>query len=155
MMAASVPPHDCHLRPLRGTTLPEVAVVLLVIGILVGIAVPRLHASVARTAARAAAVDVALLLSAARQIAATSIDGAAVAFDTAGATVRLTVGGTTVRTLLLESSHGVALRATRDSIAYDARGLGHGAANVSVVLSRGTAAETLIVSRLGRLRTSY
>lgn len=152
-MPRACPTHTCR-RPRGGTTLLEVAAVLVLIGILAGIAVPRLHASVARTAARAAAVDVALLLSAARQMAATSIDGAAVRFDTAAATVRLTVGGDTVRTLPLDG-HGVSLRASRDSIAYDARGLGYGAANVRVVLSRGTAAETLVVSRLGRLRTSY
>lgn len=127
---------------------------LLLIGVLLGIAVPRLHASLARQSARAAARDVAHLLSAARQIAATSLDGAAVGFDTGGTRVRLVVNGDTVRLLELAAVHGVRLHATRDSLAYDARGLGHGAANLRVVLTRGTAAETLVISRLGRLRRS-
>jgi hypothetical protein len=35
---------------------------------------------------------------------------------------------------------------------YDPRGLGFGAANLSLVLSRGDAADTLTVSRLGRVK---
>lgn len=126
-----------------------------IIGVLLAIAVPRLQESMARYAARAAARDVALLLSAARQIAATSVDGAAVGLDSGSATVRLLVSGDTVRTIALGAMHGVTLDVTRDSIAYDARGLGHGAANLRIVLARGAAAETLVVSRLGRLRSSY
>lgn len=139
----------------RGATLLELLVAVTIAAILFAIAIPRLRGSMARHATRAAAGDVSSMLSTARQIAATSSDGAAVAFHAASATVRLIVSGDTVRTLALHSLHGVTLRATRDSIAYDARGIGYGAANVSVVLSRGAAAETLVVSRLGRLRSSH
>ena len=138
-----------------GATLPELLVVMTIAAILGAIAVPHVQRFLARHATRAAAGDVSSLLSAARQIAATSAGGAAVTFDAAGATVRLVVTGDTAGTLAVGSLHGVALRTTRDSIAYDARGLGFGAANVSVVLTRGVAAETLVVSRLGRLRSSH
>jgi hypothetical protein len=37
-------------------------------------------------------------------------------------------------------------------MAFDARGLGVGAANLSLVARRGRFADTLFVSRLGRLR---
>jgi hypothetical protein len=47
----------------------------------------------------------------------------------------------------------VALEATRDSLAYGPDGLGVGAANLRLVLRRGAAADTLSVSRLGRVRT--
>ena len=142
-------------RSRRGVTLLELLVALTMAAILFAIAIPRLGESIARHATRAAAGDVSSMLSAARQIAATTTGGAAVGFHSPSATVRLIVPGDTVRTLALRSLHGVALRATRDSIAYDARGIGYGAANVSVVLSRGAAAETLVVSRLGRLRSSH
>ena len=105
-----------------------------------------------RQAARLAAREVALLLSAARQTAATTLDGAAVHFDTAAAAVRVAAAGSTVRAVDLRARYGVALAVTRDSLAYDARGLGIGAANVTVILRARQAAETLVVSRLGRLR---
>jgi hypothetical protein len=49
-------------------------------------------------------------------------------------------------------AHGVRLGGTRDSLTYDPRGLGRGAANLSIVVRRGTIAETVFVSRLGRVR---
>lgn len=135
-----------------GLTLLEALIVLTVLGVLVGLALPRARGAAARRAVRAAVRDVALLLSAGRQIAATSAHGAAVAFDEGGGAVRLVVAGDTVRTLDLAAVHGVALEASRDSLAYDWRGLGVGAANLTVVVARPPAAETLYVSRLGRVR---
>jgi len=37
-------------------------------------------------------------------------------------------------------------------MAYAPNGLGYGASNLTVVLRRGSAAETIFVSRLGRVR---
>lgn len=130
----------------------ELLVVLAIIGVLLGIVVPRLQASMARHAVAAAARDVANLLSSARQIAATGVDGAAVGFDSASGQVLLSVNGRRVRALELTAHRSVSVQATRDSLAYDSRGLGIGAANLSIVLTRGVVAETLVVSRLGRLR---
>ena len=63
--------------------------------------------------------------------------------------------GTTVPELIvvrLGSSHGVMLSASRDSMAYAPNGLGYGAANLTIILRRGESAETIFVSRLGRVR---
>lgn len=130
----------------------ESAIVLILLGVLLGIAFPRLQDAIARHAVAAGTRDIAHLLSAARQVAATRIDGAAVAFDTATGRVRLEVSGRSVQTLDLAARRGVRLRASRDSLAYDSRGLGVGAANLSVVVTRGRVADTLVVSRLGRVR---
>jgi hypothetical protein len=46
----------------------------------------------------------------------------------------------------------VSLSTSRDSLAFDVRGLGYGAANLTLVARRGAAADTLVVSRLGRVR---
>jgi hypothetical protein len=46
----------------------------------------------------------------------------------------------------------VELRATRDSLAYDPYGMGRGASNLSIVIRKGAAVETVFVSRLGRIR---
>jgi hypothetical protein len=48
--------------------------------------------------------------------------------------------------------YGVALSSSRDSVSFDARGLGYGAANFTLIARRGAAADTLVVSRLGRVR---
>lgn len=48
--------------------------------------------------------------------------------------------------------HGVTLVATRRTIRIGPTGLGWGAANTRLILSRGAVAETLTTSRLGRLK---
>ena len=58
----------------------------------------------------------------------------------------------TVAHRMLASSHGVSLTVSRDSMAYAPNGLGYGASNLTVILRRGAAAETIFVSRLGRVR---
>ena len=78
-------------------------------------------------------------------------------FDTLTATIVVqAVHGVATDTLLirpLSAVHpGVTLEASRDSIAYAASGLGWGAANSTVVARHGVAAETVWVSRLGRVR---
>jgi hypothetical protein len=72
--------------------------------------------------------------------------------DTGQATVVLRAHGDRIALYALGHAHGVSLSTTRDSIAFDARGLGYGAANLTLVARRGTAADTLVVSRLGRVR---
>ena len=52
----------------------------------------------------------------------------------------------------LAIGYGVRISASRDSMAFDARGLGMGAANLSLVARRGRAVDTLFLSRLGRIR---
>ena len=48
--------------------------------------------------------------------------------------------------------HGVELAATRRLLRVAANGFGHGAANTKLILRRGEAAESLTVSRLGRMK---
>jgi hypothetical protein len=61
-------------------------------------------------------------------------------------------GADTVRVRELGARYGVRLASSRDSLAFDPRGLGFGAANASIRLTRGAAAETVVVARLGRIR---
>jgi hypothetical protein len=55
---------------------------------------------------------------------------------------------TLARTILPD---GLTMRTTRDSLAYAPSGLGYGAANLRVIVSRGRSADTITVSRLGRV----
>jgi hypothetical protein len=72
--------------------------------------------------------------------------------DTVVGVIRAARAGETLLSRDLRARHGVRITATRDSMAYDARGLGTGAANLSLVIRRGRVTDTLYVSRLGRIR---
>ena len=52
----------------------------------------------------------------------------------------------------LRDAHGVRLGATRLELRYTPNGLGYGASNTRLTIGRGRSADTVIVSRLGRVR---
>lgn len=133
-------------------TLIELCLVVTIIGLVAAIAVRQLGLYLDRTAARAAIVEAAAVVSRARDEAIAQRVPASVKLDTAGDALELRMGGVTISRAALGHAHGVALSANRDSLAYDVRGLGYGAANLTLVARRGRAAESLVVSRLGRLR---
>ena len=73
--------------------------------------------------------------------------------DSADGTVTLRAGADTLARRALGALHGVRIAASRDSVTYSPLGVGRGLANARYVVSRGSAAETVWVSRLGRVRT--
>jgi type II secretory pathway pseudopilin PulG len=135
----------------RGTTLPEVCVALILAAALFGIGIPTLHRAMDQAAARGAIQEVTALFTLARRSAMTRRAVVAVVIDTAG-TVTVRSGPALIARRGLRAGYGVRVASTRDSMSYDPRGLGYGAANLTVSVSRGRAAETLFVSRLGRVR---
>ena len=139
-------------HPRRGLTLVELCLVLTVIGLTTTIAVLQLALYLDRAAARAAVVEAGALVARARDEATALRTPASIRFDTVADVIELRIGGATLARAALGHAHGVSLAANRDSIAYDVRGLGYGAANVTLVARRGRAAESLVVSRLGRIR---
>jgi hypothetical protein len=64
----------------------------------------------------------------------------------------VSVGGDTLRKRDIGAAHDVLLLATRTRMSYSATGIGYGAANLSVVVRRNRAVDTVFVSRLGRVR---
>ena len=135
-----------------GLTLIELCLVLTIIGLVTTIAVRELGLYLDRAAARAAIVEAAAVVARARDEAVAQRIPASVRLDTVADALELRMGGVTISRSALGHAHGVSLSANRDSLAYDARGLGYGAANLTLVARRGRAAESLVVSRLGRLR---
>ena len=135
-----------------GLTLIELCLVLTIIGLVTTIAVRQLGLYLDRAAARAAIVEAAAVVARARDEAVAQRIPASVRLDTVADALELRMGGITISRSALGHAHGVSLSANRDSLAYDARGLGYGAANLTLVARRGRAAESLVVSRLGRLR---
>jgi Tfp pilus assembly protein FimT len=108
---------------------------------------PLLEAAAVETATR----DATALFALARDHALSSGERTAVRIDTHAQRLIVHVGGDTLATTHMEA-RGVRLEATRDSMAYAPSGLGVGAANLRLVLARGQRADTITVSRLGRVQ---
>ena len=136
----------------RGATLPELILVLAVIAILGAIAIPRAVGLRDRMSVRAATLETISTFALARRWAISRSSRTAITFDTAAAALTVRSFSDTVVRRRLGSSHAGTLSASRDSMAYAPNGLGYGASNLTVVLRRGAAAETIVVSRLGRVR---
>src|SRR5438046_756464 len=102
-------------------------VVLTVAGVVMSLAIPRIRLALDRISVRAARGEVVAVIRDARVLALAS--HAAVAVDIVPGTGVLRVRRDTevVLTRQVGSLHQVEVIATRDSLAYDPRGLGHGA----------------------------
>jgi Tfp pilus assembly protein FimT len=136
----------------RGHTLLEVVLVLSIIGL---VTVPVVHAltyHLDRIAVRSAIAEAAGTIARARDEALTRREPVGLRIDARSATLILRAGNQRLALQALGHAHGVTLVSTRDSIAFDSRGLGYGAANLTLIARRGAAADTLVVSRLGRVR---
>ncbi|MBI1808693.1 MAG: GspH/FimT family pseudopilin [Gemmatimonadetes bacterium] len=144
------------MRPCRsrraGATIIELSLVLTVAGILTTMTVPRVRTAADRLAMRGAVQDVRLALAIARDQAVRRGDYVAFVADVTVQRVRVDANGDVLFERDLGARRGVTLTATRDSITYAPTGLGYGAANTTIVLRRGARADTIVVSRLGRVR---
>ena len=136
----------------NGYTLLEQLVVLAVMTILLTLVGPRTLSALDRSAVRNARRELVSALGSARGSAQSRAERVMVAMDSAGGLLRILAGTDTLLVRPLHAELGVVLAASRDTITYGASGRGYGAANSTIVLSRGTAAETVYVARLGRAR---
>jgi len=69
--------------------------------------------------------------------------------------LRVVSGGEVLLERDLQRSRGVRLEASRESVTFAPGGLGWGAANTTVIVSRGARSDTVVMSRLGRVRTAW
>jgi hypothetical protein len=130
----------------------ELVIVLVIIGLVSLIAVRQLGLYLDRLAVRDAVADAAQVVAQARDEALARHVIVSLRIDTTAATLALLARGQPLAVHALGHAHGVALSTSRDSLAFDVRGLGIGAANLTLVARRGRAADSLVVSRLGRAR---
>jgi prepilin-type N-terminal cleavage/methylation domain-containing protein len=135
-----------------GYTLVELVIVLAVLAVVCGIGVRAIGRQLDRVAVVDAIGEAAAAMARARDEALARHAMVSVHIDTAERILTLHTSGVRLPRHALGHAHGVSLATTRDSIVFDARGLGYGAANLTLVARRGSAAETLVVSRLGRVR---
>lgn len=138
------------LRP--AFTLAEVALVLVIIGLTSLVGLRQVHLYLDRLATRNAVRAAGSVVARARDDAVALHTPVSVRIDTLSATLELLSRTGPFGRVALGDAHGVALSTTRDSITFDVRGLGLGAANLTLVARRGSASDTLVVSRLGRVR---
>ena len=135
-----------------GYTLIELMLVLTIAGLVLAIAIPRGVATLDRVSVTSASADVQATLNHARLLALAGGIAVAIDVDSARGELRVRRGAEVVMSRNVGQAHGVTVRGSRDSLAYDPRGLGYGAANLSIIVRRRSAVETVFVSRLGRIR---
>ena len=142
-----------RLSPFRPAfTMVELSLVITVMALVSLIGLRHLQLYLDHAATRNAIAESAQAMSRAREEAIAQHAITSVGIDTIAGTITLTARGDRLATHALGHAYGVTLSTTRDSIAFDVRGLGYGAANLTLVAKRRAAANTLTVSRLGRVK---
>lgn len=136
----------------RAFTIIELAITLCILSVLSAITMPWAGKLLDRIHVRSAVLEIESLFSGARHIAIARSALATVEIDTARQRIDISVGADTLRTGMISAHHDVRLAANRIRMSYSATGMGYGAANLSVFVRRSSAADTVFVSRLGRLR---
>jgi Tfp pilus assembly protein FimT len=136
----------------RGITLLELALAMAIAGLVVAAGVSGAQRMLDGMSVRAATGEAHTLFGAARQLAILRGRRVTLQIDTSRGRLVVVANADTLRLRELTEVHGVRLAATRLATTYEANGLGYGASNLTLVLTRGRAADTLTVSRLGRVR---
>ena len=130
----------------------ELTIALVIAAILSAIALPRAAGFVDAMEVRGAVTEIDALFSIARHVAIARAVQATLDIDPPRGVVSVRVGADTVRKREIELAHGVSLQSTRASITYSQTGIGYGAGNLSLIVARNLAVDTIFVSRLGRVR---
>lgn len=133
-------------------TLLELTAALAMASIMFAIATPRFSGMRDRAAVHSAVGDIGSSFSFARQTAIARRAPVAVVIDTSAGNVIVRSIGGAVLTRPIRRAYGAALGSNRDSVVYDAKGLGFGLSNLTMTVRRGSFVDTLTMSRLGRLR---
>jgi prepilin-type N-terminal cleavage/methylation domain-containing protein len=133
-------------------SLVELLLVVMLMGVLMALAAPRLSAMRDSASVRAAMADLGADFSMARQSAITRRAVVAVVLDTAFGVVELRSATRMMSRHTLGATYGIVLGSNRDSAVYDSRGLGYGVSNLTVTVRRGAIVDTLTMSRMGRVR---
>jgi len=138
----------------RGVTLLELAIVLVIAGFVLAGAMRPLGRALDHYAVDGAARDVTTLLATARHTAVAHrgrarlrIQADTLAIDTLGH-----FGWGRHRAWPGPATRGVGMRASNSEVTFSPTGVAWGVSNSTIVFTRGSHVETVIVSRLGRIR---
>lgn len=136
----------------RGFTIIETTVVMALIAAITAITLPRASSFLDRIAVRSAVTDIESVFSLARHSAIARGSQVSLDIDPASGTMAVRTTTETLRHREIARSHGVSISTNRTTITYSPIGVGYGAANLSLIVNRNRAADTVVVSRLGRVR---
>ena len=136
----------------RAFTLIETMVTLAIAGVVLAIAAPNLRDLRDRSSVRGATTEVLGLLATTRRSALEQGRSVAAHFNVDQGIIRVAAGAETLAVRRLRDEYGVSLDVSRDSLAYGPLGRGHGAANTRLIITRGSARDTVFVARTGRVR---
>ncbi len=136
-----------------GYSLPELLVVVIIIGILTAFGVPALVGIADAAAVRAEAGRVVAALDAARGFAVRLDVVTSLSMSDSAYEVTAIVGADTVTPWRKRgpAARGVTLVVPGRSVLFGPSGVGMGVSNRTIVLSRGRASRQVVVSRLGRI----
>lgn len=130
----------------------ETTLVLALSSALAAIALPRAWSFIDRVEVRGAVTEIESMFSLARHTAIARGAQIALDIDAGRKIVSIRSGTETISTREVGLAHGIYLSTNRTGITYSPIGVGYGAANFSMIVSRGRAVDTVVVSRLGRVR---
>ncbi|MBA3498694.1 MAG: GspH/FimT family pseudopilin [Gemmatimonadales bacterium] len=141
------------VRPMqRGVTLPELVLTLIIVGLLLGIALPRLRHLADRLAVDRAAQEIVAAHRRARMTAILKSRVLELTIDADDLTLRPRGDTTRLWQARGPASTQVALAGPRRTLLFSPVGMTFGLSNASLRLARGTASRTIVLSRLGRIR---
>jgi prepilin-type N-terminal cleavage/methylation domain-containing protein len=138
----------------RGFTLPELATVVAIMGVVASVVIPPLGRTLDRAAVREGVERLAAAHATTRELAISRGALARLEIDRDAHTVTVSVQRTanawdTIATYPLGTAQ---ITCSNPTLVFNPIGLGHGASNTRVIFSRGAAADTITTSRTGRLR---
>lgn len=139
----------------RGVTLPELLTVVVIVGLLCAMALPPLAHGLDRIAVDATVDRYTALHETTRQLAIVRSSLAKLEIDTAQRSAALSVEGAAAwDTIEIRSLGDAAVSTSQPAVTFSPMGYGWGLSNTTIVVTRGSVAETLTVSRTGRLKRS-
>lgn len=137
-----------------GFTLPELATVVAIIGVVASVVVPPLGRTLDRAAVEEGVQRFAAAHATTRELAIARGALARLELDRAARTVAVSVqrGPRAWDTVASYGLGTAQIACSNPVLVFNPIGLGHGASNTRVIFSRGAAADTVTTSRTGRLR---
>lgn len=136
----------------RGFNIIEITLTLGIVALLAAVALPRAAGFLDAIKVRGAVTEIDALFSTARHVAIARAAQTSLEIDPGRGVMLVRVGRDTLEKRDLLESQGVTLRTARTTVTYSPTGIGYGAANLTLIVARNLSADTIYVSRLGRVR---